>query len=82
MLAASERGLGGCMLGAIDREKVFELFGLDKEKYEIELVLALGKPKETVKIVPLDEGGSAKYFRDEKQIHYVPKRNLDDIIVK
>jgi len=44
-------------------------------------VLALGKPKETVKIVDIPENGSVKYYRDQDQVHYVPKRHLEDVLV-
>lgn len=82
MLGAVEKGFGGCMLGAIERPKILQLFNLSPEKYAVELVLALGKPKETVKIVDVKSDGSTKYYRDEHQVHYVPKRALDDIIIK
>lgn len=81
MLGAVEKGFGGCMIGSINREKLSEILGIDTEKYSIDLVLALGKPKETVKIVDVDVNGSTAYFRDENAVHYVPKRSLDDIII-
>jgi len=79
MLGAVEKGYGGCMLGNVNREKLATNIGLDTEKYRIELVLALGKPKEEVVIEPLD--GDIKYYRDEKQVHHVPKRALEDLII-
>lgn len=81
LLAATEKGLGGCMFGSIRREKLAEDFEIDLEKYSIELVIALGKPKETVKLVDLPESGSTAYYRDENSVHYVPKRSLEDIII-
>ena len=42
---------------------------------------ALGKPKETVKIVDIPENGSVKYYRDQDQVHYVPKRHLEDVLI-
>ena len=81
MLGASEMGLGGCMFGSIQREKLASLFDIDTEKYSVELVIALGKPKEEVRIVDLPESGSTAYYRDENGIHYVPKRSVDDLIL-
>lgn len=81
LLAATEKGYGGCMFGSIKRDKLAEEFGIDTERYSIELVIALGKPKETVKLVELPESGSTAYYRDENGVHYVPKRSLDEIIL-
>lgn len=81
LLAATEKGYGGCMFGSIKRDKLAEEFNIDPERYSIELVIALGKPKETVKIVDLPESKSTAYYRDENGVHYVPKRSLDEIII-
>ena len=81
LLGATEKGLGGCMFGSIKRNELACELNIDTDKYSIELVVALGKPKETVKIVDLPESGSTAYYRDEKGIHYVPKRSIDDLIV-
>ena len=80
LLGATEKGLGGCMIGSIDR------FGLGKDlriprRYEILLVLALGKPKETVVIETMGPSGTIEYWRDRNGVHHVPKRPLEDIII-
>jgi len=80
LLAAAERGLGGCMIGSIDREKLREALNIP-ERYEILLVVALGKPKETVVIETAGSDGDIRYYRDADQVHHVPKRPLDEIIV-
>ena len=80
MLGATERGLGGCMLGAIDRATLRAEFDI-AHRYKILLVLALGKPEETVVLEELGPDGDIKYWRDDKQVHHVPKRALDDIIL-
>lgn len=80
MLGAAEKGLGGCMFGSIKREKLAENLEIDREKYSIDLVLALGKPVEEVKIVDLPKSGSTAYYRDENATHYVPKRSLEALI--
>lgn len=80
MLGAVEKGLGGCIIGNIERPKLQELLKIG-EQYEILLVLALGKPKEEVVIEELSADGSVKYWRDDQQVHHVPKRKLVDIIL-
>ncbi len=80
MLGAVEKGLGGCMIASIQREKLREALGIPS-RYDILLVLALGKPKETVVIERMGPEGDVKYWRDSKGRHHVPKRSLEDIIV-
>jgi nitroreductase len=81
MLGAREKGLAGCMIGAIDRERLKSVLNIS-DQYKILLVLALGTPKETVVIEPvLGPDNSIKYWRDEKGVHHVPKRSLQDIVV-
>lgn len=81
LLGAAERGLGGCMIGALDRERLRTHFSLPAEM-EVSLVLALGKPVEEVRIVEVPAGGSIKYFRDDAGVHYVPKRALAELILE
>ncbi len=80
LLGATERGLGGCIIGALDKESLRSQLALS-ERYEIQFVIALGKPAEEVVI---DEGGEekVKYYRDQDDVHHVPKRSLDEIILK
>jgi len=80
MLGATEKGLGGCMIANIQKEGLRKALGIPS-RYEILLVLALGKPKETVVIETVGDSGDTKYWRDTKGVHHVPKRPLDDIII-
>jgi nitroreductase len=80
LLGATEQGLGGCIIASIDKANLREALDIDA-RYEILLVLALGQPNETVVIEPVGSDGDIKYWRDEKQVHHVPKRALDDIII-
>jgi nitroreductase len=80
LLGAVERGLGGCMLAAVQRTKLAKLLEIP-DYYEILLVLALGKPKEKVVLETVGDDGDIKYWRDKDEVHHVPKRKLDDIIV-
>jgi len=80
LLGATEKGLGGCMIATINRKELSKVLNLEPH-YEIVLVIALGKPKETVVIDKVGPDGSVKYWRDDQGVHHVPKRALDDIIV-
>lgn len=81
MLGATERGLGGCMIGAIDRDGLRQALDIP-ERYEILLLLALGKPAETVVLEDVGPDGDIKYYRDEEDVHHVPKRLLDELIIE
>jgi len=80
LLGATEKGLGGCVVASIDREKLRKALGISS-RYEILLVLALGKPKEEVVIETVGPGGDTEYWRDDEGVHHVPKRPLDEIIM-
>jgi hypothetical protein len=68
------------MIGSINKELLQELFHIPK-RFEILLVIALGKPKETVVLEEVKPGGGIEYWRDEHGVHHVPKRPLDEIIL-
>lgn len=81
MLGAAEKGLGGCMIGSIDREELRRVLSIP-ERFEILLILALGYPKEAVVLEDVGPDGDIKYYRDAQGVHHVPKRTLDEVIVK
>lgn len=80
LLGATEKGLGGCMFGAIDKPSLSKELKL-ADNHEILMVIALGKPVEKVVLDELDSTGNIKYWRDDEQVHHVPKRSLKDIII-
>jgi nitroreductase len=80
MLGATEKGLGGCMMANIQKEGLRKALEIPL-RYEIVLVLALGKPKEKVVLETVRSDGNTKYWRDSQDVHHVPKRPLDDIII-
>jgi nitroreductase len=80
LLGAAEKGLGGCMIGSVDREQLRNALSIP-ESFEILLVLALGYPKEKVVIEDVSGDADIRYYRDEAETHHVPKRSLDDVIV-
>lgn len=79
LLAAAEKGLGGCMIGSFQAGQVSKAFSLP-EYIRPMLVVAFGKPDEKVVLTELPEDGNFKYYRDEQDVHYVPKRSLQEII--
>lgn len=81
MLQAAEAGYGGCMIGAFNPTTIAEKLRLPKKCHPV-LILALGVPDETVFICNVDETGNTNYFRDKADLHFVPKRSLNDIIVE
>ena len=81
LLGAVEKGLGGCIIRSINKPKLTSILQLS-EHLDIIDVVALGKPIEKVVIANIKEDGDIKYYRDENGVHYVPKRALDELIVK
>lgn len=80
LLRAVEMGLGGCMIGNFVREEVAEHLSLAENLVPL-LVVAVGKPDEEIVLVDVPEDGNTNYYRDENDVHYVPKRALEDLIV-
>ena len=80
LLAAAEKGLGGCMIGSFDNGGIKRELGFP-DNIDVLLCIALGKPDETVILEDMDKNGSTAYYRDENNRHHVPKRRLEDIII-
>lgn len=78
LLRATELGLGGICIGAFDHAEIKQGLGLSLEPL---LVLAIGRPKEHIELCSCSEGDSLTYYREDG-IHYVPKINVDDLILK
>ena len=80
LLGAAERGIGGCMIGSVDRPKLRAELCV-AEHLRILLVLALGYPGETIQLETVGPDGNIRYWRDAEGVHHVPKRKLADLIV-
>ena len=80
LLGGVEKGLGGCMIASIDREGLRRALNIPL-RFEILLVLALGKPREKVVLEDMKPDGDYRYWRDSDGVHHVPKRALEDIIL-
>ena len=79
-LAAWTRGVGSCMFRNYNPKKIGEVIDIPSG-YEIALVMAFGYPLEERRIVPVPADGSIRYYRDDKGVHYVPKRELKDVLL-
>lgn len=80
LLRLREMGFGSCLLGSVDRPKLKQLLALPKD-LTVHLALALGTPGEIVELKTVEDGDT-RYWRDENEIHHVPKRKVEELIVK
>jgi nitroreductase len=80
LLGAAAKGLGGCMIASIKKEGLSAALHIPAN-FNILLVIALGKPKEKVVIESVPATGDIRYWRDDKNVHHVPKRSLDDLLL-
>jgi len=79
LLKAAEDDLGGCMIGNFNPDEVKETLALTDNLVPL-LIIALGKPDEKIVLTDVKDGNT-NYYRDENDIHYVPKRSLEDILI-
>ncbi len=79
LLCAVSHGMGGCIIGSVNRDDLSTDLSIPS-KYTIELVIALGFPKENVVIDEISNGDDIKYYRDSNANHHVPKRKLADVL--
>lgn len=81
LLGAVEKGLGGCIIGAFDKSKLSEAFNI-RGNLELQLVLAIGKPDQTIVLDEISKDADTKYWRDRASKHHVPKIRLKDVIIE
>ncbi len=80
-LAAAEKGIGTCMVGAFNKEKLAAVYPkIETMDYEPYLILAFGYPDDTIHIMPRDESKDP-YWRENNE-HYVQKNSADENILK
>lgn len=79
LLAATEKGLNGLMIGNFKKAELKELLKLP-DYIDIHLVIAIGKGDENIVISDV-VNNQTNYYRDENNTHYIPKRSLEDIIL-
>lgn len=77
-LAAWNRGVGSCIIGACNKPRLSEMFGL-REDQKLHTVVAFGYPSHQSRIAEVKEG-DIKYYLDENRDYVVPKRALEDVV--
>jgi len=80
IMGLREMGFGTCLLGSVDRPKLQKLLDLPRG-LKIHLALAAGTPGEQVELATVADQDT-RYWRDENDIHHVPKRKLSELIVR
>ena len=78
-LAAWNRGVGSCMIGACDKPTLSKMFGLN-ENQVLHTVVAFGYPSHVSHIVDAENPEKVKYYLDENRDYVVPKRKLEDVV--
>ncbi|MEJ2542439.1 MAG: nitroreductase family protein [Calditrichaceae bacterium] len=79
LLGAVDSGYNGCIIASVKRKKLCRELAIPDE-LNVLLVIALGVANEKVQLEPMDEKHGIKYWRDDQNIHHVPKRSLDEVI--
>lgn len=77
-LAAWDKGVGSCIMGAINKPALSELLGI-AEPDKLAFMVALGYPAHTAKVVPMTEETGIKYYLDEDRNYCVPKRSREEL---
>lgn len=77
LLKATEMGLGGIFILNFRKEALRQALDLPLEPLA---VIAIGKPDESIFLIPAKAGDSLNYYRKEG-VHYVPKLQIEDILV-
>ena len=77
-LAAWDKGVGSCIMGAINRPALTELLHIE-EPEKLVFMVAFGYPTHKAHVVPLTEDTGVKYYLDENRDYCVPKRSAEEI---
>ena len=77
-LAAWDKGVGSCIMGAINKPALTELLGIE-EPLKLACMVAFGYPTHAARVVPMTPETGVKYYLDENRDYCVPKRSRDEI---
>ena len=78
LIGAVKQGIGTCWMGNINVSKIRSFFKIE-DFYEIKHVISLGYPDEVSTVEKFKD--TFIYWKDDAGMH-VPKRSLQDIIIK
>lgn len=78
--AAWAHGVGSCIMGAINRPALAELLAIP-DGMRLCYMVALGYPTHKSRLVEMRDG-NVKYYLDEDRSYCVPKRGMDEVLVK
>ena len=77
-LAAWDKGVGSCIMGAINKPALTALLHI-KEPEKLAFLVAFGYPTHEAHIVPLTGETGVKYYLDGQKDYCVPKRSAEEI---
>lgn len=77
-LVAFEMGIGSCILGSIDKNKIKEILKISTD-YDIMYLIGLGYPKQSN--FSCETKNDIKYVMDDEENFRVSKRKLEDILI-
>ena len=78
--AAWAHGVGSCIMGAINRPALTELLALP-EGVRLCYIVALGYPTHESHLVSMQDG-DVKYYLDDNRDFCVPKRGMEEVLLK
>ncbi len=78
--AAWAHGVGSCLMGSIDRPALTQLLGLP-EGVKLRYMVAFGYPSHQSHLVTAVDG-NVKYYLDDARDYCVPKRPLEEVLLK
>ena len=77
-LAAWDKGVGSCIMGAINKPALSEMLGI-AEPEKLAFMIAFGYPTHEAHIVPLTAETGVKYYLDASRDYCVPKRSKEEL---
>ena len=80
-LSAYAHGVGSCILGSVNAEKLRDLLKID-ESLDISCVIGFGYPTHKSTVTEISADGDVKYRLDENRDYIVPKKKIEDTVTE